>query len=71
LSDNDTSNSARESESEVDAEEIGDNYKNDLPQDAAQQTKRRTASPLFQWQGRILFHRFRILTMKIQVFRPI
>jgi hypothetical protein len=50
LSDNDTSNSASESESEVDAEEIGDNYENDSPQGAAQ---------------------FRILIMKIQVFRPI
>jgi hypothetical protein len=51
LSDNDTSNSASESESEGDAEEIGDNYENDLPQDAAQCTKRRTtASPSFQWQ---------------------
>jgi hypothetical protein len=37
-------------ESEVDAEEIGDIYAIDSPQDAEQ---------------------FRILTMKIQVFRPI
>jgi hypothetical protein len=45
----DTSNSASESES--DAEEIGDNYENDSPQDAAQHTKRRrTDSPSFQWQ---------------------
>jgi hypothetical protein len=29
LSDNNTGNSASESESEVDAEEIGDNYEND------------------------------------------
>jgi hypothetical protein len=50
FSENDTSNSASESESVVDAEEIGDNYENDSPQDAAQRTKRRTASPSFQWQ---------------------
>jgi hypothetical protein len=50
LSDNDTSNSASESESEVDAEEIGDNYENDSPQDAVQRTKRSAASPSFQWE---------------------
>jgi hypothetical protein len=36
LSDNNTGNSASKSESEVDAEEIGDNYENESPQDAAQ-----------------------------------
>jgi hypothetical protein len=44
LSDNDTSNAESESEvneSESDAEEIGDSYKNDPPQDAVKRTKRR------------------------------
>jgi hypothetical protein len=54
LSDNNTGNSASKSESEVDGEEIGYNYENDSPQDAAQRTKRRTASPSFRWQRRIV-----------------
>jgi hypothetical protein len=36
------------SESEGDADEIGDNYENDSPQDAVQRIKRRTASSSFQ-----------------------
>jgi hypothetical protein len=51
LSDNDTSNRAGESESEVDAEEIGDNYENDSPQDAAQCTKRKEL-PVLRFSGR-------------------
>jgi hypothetical protein len=58
LSDNDVSNSdsesesfGSESESESCAEGIGDGDENDPHQDAAQRTKRRrTSSPLFQWQ---------------------
>jgi hypothetical protein len=49
LSDNDTSNSASESESEVDAEEIGDNYENDSPQVAAQ---REEELPVLRFSGR-------------------
>jgi hypothetical protein len=46
----DISKAASESESEVDAEEIGDNYENDSPQDAAQRTKEEL--PVLRFSGR-------------------
>jgi hypothetical protein len=55
LSDNDTSNSESECESEVneyesegDAEEICDNFKSDMHQDAAQHTKRRRTAGMWE-----------------------
>jgi hypothetical protein len=53
LSDNDTSNSASESESEVDEEEIGDNYENDSPEGAAQRTKEELPVLCFSGRGEI------------------
>jgi hypothetical protein len=60
LLDNDTSNWASESESEVDAEEIGD-------KDATHHTEGSTVSPFIS----VAEGEFRIITMKIQVFLPI
>jgi hypothetical protein len=77
LSDNDTSNSESESESErevseSEGEEICDNFESDSPEDAAQhKEKKNCRSFVSVAEGVILFHKSMILTVKIQVFRPI